>query len=135
MDLLKYKGTSAFGDLEELDELTEKFHVLHYLLKYIKRQGDLRLVDASTFEYFSFIIKTFIRMTFMQNANTFDETFCIINSAYKEVKPTLFNVVSVKGTGFSRDGVYISRQILTGKSWGALAYIAAEGRNAHQLYI
>ena len=100
----KKKATDVLGNLDDINLFTLKFHLLDHLCNDLARFGDLSLLDASPFEHFNYVIKSFIRMTSMRKSTTIEEAIRIMNTSRpSEIQRTI--VERGRRPQLARDGV------------------------------
>lgn len=79
IDIFKQKANEIVGILKTIKIFTQKFCILDHVVEDVSLYKEITLLDALDFEQFSFVVKTYIRITSMEKGRTFEENVRFIN--------------------------------------------------------
>lgn len=125
---LKILSKELFGDLEDTNLFTLKFHMLDHIVEDVARFENLNILDAFPYEHFNFILKTFSRMTSMRRGSTLDEAVELINSSVTNDDFSRLLEGEIRAAKLVRDGITTTLADIETSTYSSLAHLDKNAR-------
>lgn len=132
---LKAVAKDLFGNLEDINPFTLKFHMLDHDAEDEKRFGTSTFLDASPYEHYNYVIKTFIIMKSMRKSTLLEEAVTALNSSsLHDVLPEP-KLHTGSTTALSKNGYEIRLEGISSSEYPMLAKLSKDAKRALVKYV